>query len=186
MSGKIIIGLVGQLGSGKDALADYLVEKYGASKHRFSTAIADCLNRLGLPTTRENFQVFSDITREHFGQNLYARTIANDCQGDPAEIVIANGVRRHPDIAGLTKVDGFHLVYVTVPIEIRYERITKRGEKDGEANITFEQFEKQCDSPVEASIEEVGQQAEFTIDNSGTLEDLYHQADELIAKLRQE
>ena len=129
---------------------------------------------------------FSEITRQQFGQALYANVIVKDCLNDPSEIVVANGIRRFPDIEGLGKLDGFHLIHVTVPAKTRYERITGRGEKAGEADITWEQFGEQAKLPTEISIRGVAEKADYTVDNSGTLEDLYQQLDELVAKLRGE
>ena len=70
----------------------------------------DCVLRLGVPATRENLAAFSEMTRRQYGQDLYAKVIAKDCLGDSAEIVIANGIRRMPDIEGLSRLDGFRLL----------------------------------------------------------------------------
>jgi len=184
MSKKIIIGLVGQIACGKDTAVDYLVKTYGAGTHRFSESMFDCVIRLGLETTRENLVAFSEITRTQFGQDLFANIIVKDCLGDPNEIIIANGIRRMPDIEGLGKLDGFHLIHITAPARTRHERIIQRGEKDCEKDLTWEQFQEQALLPTETSIKEVANHAKHIVDNSGSFEDLYRQLDELMTKLQ--
>ncbi|MBN1584756.1 AAA family ATPase [Candidatus Uhrbacteria bacterium] len=179
---KIILGIIGQIGSGKDTASDYLKDRYGASPHRFSTAMTDCLRRMGIPDTRENLIQFSEMTRKQFGENLYAKIIGTDCRNDPAKIVIAQGIRRPADIEELKKLENFRLVHITAPAEIRYQRIIRRGEKAGERDITWEQFREQAKLPTEMSISEVADQADHVIDNSGDIEDLYGKLDELMAK----
>jgi len=54
---KIIIGLVGQMASGKGTIAEYLRDKHGADFFTFSTVLRDVLNRLhqkyAAPTCRK-------------------------------------------------------------------------------------------------------------------------------------
>ena len=48
-SKQIIIGLVGEPGSGKDTVSKYLTEKYGAMEIRFQDPLLDALkNYMGL------------------------------------------------------------------------------------------------------------------------------------------
>ena len=64
---KIIFGLVGTLASGKGAVKQRLIERYKAEDCRFSTILRDVLNRLDVPTTRENLQNVSTSLRQLFG-----------------------------------------------------------------------------------------------------------------------
>jgi dephospho-CoA kinase len=182
MSTKIILGIVGEIGCGKDTVADYLRDKHGATMHRFSSVMTDCLDRLGLPKTRENAAAFSEITRHQFGEDLYARVITRDCSADPSPIVIANGVRRPADCVHLRSLPEFKLIYLTVPAETRYQRIRNRGEKAEEHDMSWETFVDNENLPNEKAIRSLGESADFTIENSGTFEDLYRQVEDVLEK----
>ena len=178
---KTIIGLVGGPGAGKDVVADYLTERYGANSHRFATPITDCLKRLGLEISRDNTQKLSILTREAFGEDLYAKIMAESCSRDGSPTVIANGIRRPADIEHLRRLNGFVLVHVSTPPEIRLERMRRRGEKAGESDLTWEKFMEQENHPTESAIREVAAVADVELDNSGTLENLYRQIDAFMA-----
>jgi dephospho-CoA kinase len=181
---KIIFGFVGELGSGKTVVCDYLKEKYGANSYRFSGPLRDVLDRVYLDQSRENMQNLSTIMREQFGQDLLAKIMAHDAEKDSGEIVTVDGVRRFPDIEHLQKLDGFYLVYVTVDSRIRYERIVARGQNPGENKISYEEFLESEKSEADRSITEVGEKADFKIINDGSLEDLYQKIEEVINKLK--
>lgn len=179
---KIILGIIGEIGSGKDTVADYLRDRHGATTHRFSSIMSDCLDRLGVAKTRENTAAFSELARQRFGENVFAKVIARDCDQDTAELVIANGVRRPADIEHLKAVPGFHLVYLAVPARLRYERIRNRGEKAEEHDMSWETFMANEVLPTELAIRELGAAADFTVDNAGDFESLYRQLENLLAK----
>ena len=73
---KIILGFAGHIASGKDVCKKYIMEKYGASSHRYSTVLRDILNRLYLPIDRNNMQDLSLDLRNRFGGDILARLTA--------------------------------------------------------------------------------------------------------------
>ncbi|MBI4812109.1 AAA family ATPase [Candidatus Falkowbacteria bacterium] len=180
---KIIIGLVGELAAGKGTIVKYLEEKYGAASYRFSTPLRDVLERLHLEINRKNMQDVSRILREYFGQNLLAKTIAEDAKNDSNKVIAVDGVRRPADIEYLSKLPEFKLVYITADVKIRYERLLKRGENAGDKNKTFEQFLRDHEAETEILIPKIGKEADYKIDNNGTLEKLYEQIDEIISNI---
>lgn len=182
MPNKIILGLCGEIASGKGTVVKYLNEKYGATSHRFSAPLRDVLKRLYLEITRKNMQNTSSALRETFGQNLLARVIGEDVKNDANKIIIVEGIRRPADIELLSKMPEFKLTYLTADIKIRYERIIKRNENEDDKTKTFEQFVKDNQAEAELLIHEIGKTASIKIDNNGTYEDLYAQIDKIIEK----
>jgi len=177
---KRIIGFVGKQGAGKDTCTDYLREKYGATIFKFSTPMKDCLERLNLPATRENLILFSKVTRETFGQDLYAKIMALDATNADDTLITINNIRRSGDISALKNMPEFTLIAIDAPARIRYGRILVRKEKEDENNMTWEQFEAYERAETESTIPEVMAQAVSTIDNSGTLEELRVRLDEIM------
>lgn len=181
---KIILGFVGELGAGKTVICNYLKSKYSANSYRFSDPLRDILNRVYLDQSRENMQNLSTILRAQFGQDLLAKIMANDAGKDGGEIVTVDGVRRFPDIEHLLKLEGFHLVYVTAESKLRYERIITRNQNPGESDISYEEFLESEKSEADISIKGVSKEAGFTIENNGSMEDLYNKVEDLLNEIK--
>lgn len=181
---KIIIGFVGQIACGKEAVKKYIVQKYKAQDCRFSTSLRDVVKRLDIPESRENLQKLSTILRAGFGEDILAKVIAFDASKLDSDIVLIDGVRRMADIKYLKELPNFYLIKVEADPKIRYERMKLRNENAGDKDKTFEQFLADENYETEKSIPEVMDFAKIAINNNGTLEDLYSQADKIISDIK--
>lgn len=177
---KIIIGLVGLQASGKGTAAKYLVEKYGATTHRFSTMLRDVLNRLYVDISRDNLQILSSNLRQNFGEDLMARVIAKDVENDRNEIVVVDGVRRFTDLFYLEKIPHFKLVSIETSQSNRYRRLVDRGENKGDRDKTLEQFLDDEKREADREIPDVMKTASVIVNNDQDLEHLCKQLDELL------
>lgn len=184
MDKKIILGFVGEIASGKGTACKYLEEKHNASSHRFSTIIRDVLDRLYLPQSRENLQKMSTVLRKNFSEDIFAKVIAEDVKKDGHKIIAVDGVRRLADIKYLKEIEGFYLVYLTADQKTRYERIIKRSENIDDIQKTFEEFQEDEKAEAEQQIKETTKSAYFTINNNGTLEELYQQIENILEKIK--
>lgn len=177
---KIILGFTGLMACGKGTAAQYYKEKYGAPTFRFSTSMRDLLDRLYLPQSRENMSTISRITREAFGQDLYAKVMAGDVGKADHDIVVVEGIRRMDDVKELKKLENFKLVAIEVDMKTRYDRLKIRGENSDDNSKTWEQFQADHELETEKTIPPVMAKADVTIDNNGSLEDFYKQLEELV------
>jgi len=177
---KIILGITGEMASGKGTAAKYVVDKYGAASLRFSTMLRDVTKRMHQKETRDNLQNISTCLRQCFGEDILAKVMAEDVKKDEGEIIVIDGVRRLPDIKYLREISGFKLIYIETDLEKRYERIVKRGENSDDLNKTFEEFKKDQEKEAEQQIKGLRFEANFTVDNNGSLEELYWQIDKII------
>lgn len=180
---KIIIGLVGEIASGKDVTKKYLELNYGANCHRFSTILRDILNRLYLPIERVNMQEMSTLLRQKFGEDLLAKIITEDVKNDPREIVVVDGIRRAADMVYLKQLPGFALISVNVEPKLRYERLVKRKENADDATKTYEQFLADGQRETELEIPQVMAGADYKLDNNGTRKNLYAQIEKIMIEL---
>ena len=178
---KIILGIIGENGSGKTALTEYIKQKYNAVSFRFSDPLKDILDRLYLENNRQNFQTLSTVLRQNFREDLLSSVIAEDIKKAADPLIIAEGVRRPSDIVYLKNLPGFHLVNIKADAETRYERIKNRAEKSGDQSKTWEEFLTEEKQESEQKIDEIASQADYTIDNNGTPEDLHKQLDKIIS-----
>jgi dephospho-CoA kinase len=178
---KIILGLVGPIASGKGTIAAYLEQKYSSSTYRFSTIMRDVLVRLHLPLTRENLQDISTLLRARFGEDLFAKVVAENVIQDSNKIIVVDGIRRLADIKYLSKIQDFQLVSVVAEPRIRYERLIKRVENTGDTQKTYEAFLSDHNREADAEIPVVAKSAQAIIDNNGALPELYAQVEKLIS-----
>ncbi len=177
---KLILGIAGEMSSGKGTIAQHIIAERGGSAHRFSTILRDILDRVYLDQSRENFQVLSLILRKNFGEDVLAKSIYHDVKNDEHDIVVVDGVRRMADIAYLGEIPHFKLVYVEADMQIRYDRIVKRGEKTDDLNKTFEEFKAEHEADAELQIRDLKNYANYVVNNDGVYTDLYKQIDEII------
>ncbi|HWQ60473.1 MAG TPA: AAA family ATPase [Candidatus Fimivivens sp.] len=182
--GKIIIGISGEIASGKDTVAHYLVNRYGAKMFMFSDPLRDVLNRVHIAQTRENLTKISGALRTTFGENILSHVIANDAMKDEEKLVVIDGVRRSSDIEAVQGFPEFSLVYVEASIETRYARLAKRHQNADDDTKTFEEFQKDHLLETEVGIPALKSQAKYIIDNEAGLEDLYAKVDAVVAEMR--
>ncbi len=177
---KKIIGLAGEIASGKGTVAEYIKKNYQGSIHRFSIMLRDILDRLYLNQSRENMQKLSTTLRNNYGQDIFSKVISQDVKNDSAEVIAVDGIRRESDIEYLKKIDGFKLVYLEADMKIRYKRLIRRDENSDDRNKTFEQFKKDHQGESELQIKELKSIADEVIDNNGSMEELYQQVDKIL------
>lgn len=179
----MIIGFVGQAGAGKGTAAEMLAKDSHSKIFTFSDILVDILNRLFKEKSRDNMIKISMALREAFGQDALANVMERQVQECDADIVIVDGIRRLEDIEDLRKDPNFHLVEVTAPPKVRFERLKNRKEKSGESEMTWEDFLHMSERETERTIAAVAKEADHTIANDSDLENFKTKLDELIASL---
>lgn len=181
---KIIIGVAGEIASGKDTVGKYIAEKYGALPLRFSQPLRDILDRVGLEQNRENMAKLSLYLRKAFGEDILSRSILIEAEKSPKSLVVVDGARRLPDIIHMETDEHFYFAYVEASSERRYERLIKRRQNVDDATKTPVQFEKDAKLETELQISDLKARADFIINNDGTLEELYAQVDKVVEELK--
>lgn len=179
---KLILGIAGEMGSGKGTIAKHVINEKGGNAHRFSTILRDVLDRLYLDQSRENIQILSMILRKNYSEDVLAKSMYHDVQNDEHEIVVVDGVRRMADIVFLRELPHFKLIYVEADMQNRYERIVKRGENTNDSVKTFKEFEAEHEADSEIQIRDLKNYANHVVNNNGAFADLYKQVEEIIAE----
>jgi len=178
----MIIGLVGEKLAGKDVIANYLVDRYEASHFRFTHILDAILEELNLPVSRKNEIDLGLGLRKVFGEHVLVNALEKRVKEAWTKIIVVNGIRM--DEMEVVKGWGAKTIYVTAPIQTRFERYNHRHEKTDDAQMDMEQFRRQEDGPTEVRIPELGGKADFKIDNTGSLEELYRKVDGIYKKLK--
>jgi len=178
---KKYIGLVGEGGGGKDTVAKILEEKYNAailtSSILLKRALGVFLDEIG----RHDYIWFVQKLTERYGDDIISKAMIKSMHQSESEIVVFNGMRLPSDYEFL-KREGSHVIYVTADPRVRWERISKRGQKADDA-APFEEFMKMAVSKTEKDIPEIGSKADYRIENNGTLEELQKQTDDVMKEI---
>lgn len=180
---KIILGLVGQIASGKGSVSDYLRKKYKASFYHFSTPLRKTLTIWGLEENRENLVKLSKSLRNTFGQEIIAKTISNDIKKDKSKIIVVDCVRRMADIKYLKNLPEFELLFIKTNDKIRYKRLIERTENKDDKTKTYKQFLQDAKLETEKKIAQIGKKAKLVINNNGSLKELHSQIDKIVHKV---
>lgn len=180
---KILIGLVGELGSGKDTFCKYIKENYQkVTILKFSDALFDILRMFFDTVSREDLQWLGLVLKQKFGFDILVRALVRRANSIPEGIIILNGVREEDEAKAIRGAGG-KIVYITAGQKLRWERVSVRGEK-ADDNAPFEKFVELEKATVDMHITEIGKTAEFKVENNGTKEDLGKQIKNLIETLK--
>ncbi len=176
----MIIGILGEKLAGKDEVAKYLIGQYGAFYVKYSNIIDEILSILDLPITRRNEIDLGHALRGQFNTNIFWAGMKKRIIESSSELKVIGSIRLPDELKDAQNL-GAKIVYVTAPVELRYQRFMNlRREKGEDGKQTFEEFVAQEKEWTEIQIPELGLKGDFKIENTGTLDDLYKKIDEII------
>lgn len=184
-----VLGLVGKKGSGKDTVADYLVEKYGYQKYAFAGRLKKVVAHLfdipetsmscahqkeeidprwGLSPRQMMQQVGTDLVRNHYGDDFWIRHyrfwLASALSSSP-HIVVSDV--RFQNEADVILEQGGILLRIVRPSMNK----TKKGEEDTHISET------ELDSL---------RGVHGVVENSGTFSELFDQVESFLDSIKKE
>ncbi|MEI7690329.1 MAG: AAA family ATPase [bacterium] len=176
----MIFGISGTNSSGKDTVAKYL-----QSKDFFHVSLSDILReemkKQKLKISRQNMIDFSNNYGQEFGADILAKTAYKKFCG--RDKLIISSIRKPAEVDYLHTIPGLKLIFVDLPINIRYERMLKRA-RESENILSYVDFkslqEKEMDGTNSQNLSYCKKSADYQIDNSGTVEELFAKIDEII------
>ncbi|MGM0439325.1 MAG: AAA family ATPase [Patescibacteria group bacterium] len=179
---KKILGVLGKPGAGKDTFCDFFEKNHNSVKVvKFSDTLTDILKMFFDNVTREDQQWLVNQLRDRFGEDVLAKATKRKIKNTDEEFVLLNGVRVWDDYEMIKEVGG-QLVYIETKPKLRWERMKKRGEK-ADDNVSYEKFLELDKGRSEKDIEDIGEKAEFKVNNNGTKKELEDQVLDIINNL---
>ncbi|MEN9649828.1 MAG: hypothetical protein RL094_795 [Candidatus Parcubacteria bacterium] len=182
----LIIGLVGQKGSGKGTFID-LLRDIAPDKKIVRVGSVDVLKETlalwDIPQNRRNLQDLAIIMDQRYGIGSLSHAVQLRIEQIDADIVVFDGIRWDTDVAVLRSFNQNFLVYVTADVKTRYTRTKTRHEKVGEDTTTYEQFVEEEKVATELKIADIGAVANVKIDNGGSLDEYKTQVTEVYKEL---
>lgn len=179
---KLIIGLVADISAGKDTVADYLAKKHGFERFTLADFLREEAKKQGLTPNRENLIKIQDKLNKTEGKDGLVKRALQRATKD--KVVVA-GIRKKEEIMYLRKQfpSKVKILHLTASPEIRFQRIKKRA-RIGDPK-TFEEFLDQEQNEWEVfPFKEIFEMADLTLENNGTLEELYMHIDQIITDLQ--
>ncbi len=179
---KIVIGLVGETGSGKDTVAHYLKRRYNVDLLRFSRPLKKALDLFFEKSSKKDQSWLYMVFKKRFGDDILHRGLKRYIS-QHSGIMCVNGMRMMMDLEFIRSFENNYIIYVTADQKLRWERVVNRGEKsdDSQSFEKFKEFEAMAET--EKAIPAIGKEADFMIKNEGTMDDLLWQVDDVMKEV---
>lgn len=167
------IALVGKARSGKDTVADYLVENYGFKEYKFSKGIHDVVDLLRGGNTskskrRRELQEVGQSLRLALGEDIWINYTMRQILQDRHENVVISDCRQQNEADRLRK-EGYFLVRVDADDDLRIKRMIAAGD-----NFTAEDLNHETEH-IDFDVDEI-------LDNNGTVLHLISQIEDIMAE----
>ena len=177
----LVIGITGKNCAGKDALADVL-ERNGFERHSLSDAVREDLRRRGISITRPALIERGRELRRLEGPAVLAERMKRMIRTDRVALV---SVRSPAEVESLRDLEGFVLLAMEAPVEVRFRRELQR--KRESATPTLEEFIEleEREESADPNAQQLGAAislADRVIRNEGTLEDLERVVKQLLVE----
>ena len=182
MKKKIVIGLVGETGSGKDTVAHYLKRKYDTHDLRFSLPLKKTLKNFFENPTKSDQAWLYQAFKKRFGEDILHVGIRRFIDLHNG-IMCINGLRMPSDYDFVRSFKHNYVIYITADQKLRWQRAYCRGEKadDKQSLEDFQKFEATAET--ERAVPEIGAKADFVIKNETSMDHLLGEVDKIMEEI---
>jgi dephospho-CoA kinase len=184
MAMKLIIGLAGTIGAGKDTAWDFLKEKYKFKEIIMGDLVREEAKEFGIEENRENLQSLAKEKTDKFGEDYWIHKAVKKLEKMDAERAIINGVRRPLDVLIPRQEfgDKFKAIFVDADVKIRFERLKAR-KRPGDPKNLDEFVTQEKNEWKQFDFEKTKSMSDYLINNDKGLKELHKQLTDLMKKL---
>lgn len=181
---KRIIAITGMPGAGKTEVRK-LIEKKGVPVVVMRHVIENEMREKKIKPTNKNLRDYASRIRKKYGYDIVAKKCISSIREKfkISDTVLIDGIRGPQEVALFKKHFGqnFILLSVSAAPRTRFERLRKRGQQWDMK--TWKEFVWRDKKELGWGLEDVIKQADYMIDNEGTIKDLKKKVDEPFSTL---
>lgn len=176
---EIKIAIAGQFRSGKSTVADYLDSKYGMVQFAFADELKKDFHKEYpdipmVPKPRKGYQLYGQLKRYVHGEDYWVnkclckihdvRLLARNYNTTGLEMKFSPVITdlRQENELDICRKEGYFIIKVIAPEEVRIQRAEEAGD-----SFSLEEMNHETETYVEEM------DADYTIVNKGSLEQLY-------------
>ena len=189
MAEMIVVGIAGEIGSGKDTVAECLVNQFGFTHISLSNVVARGRRRRGLPETRNSQLDYANGERDSVGGDVFVKLALGEASENGATRVVLSGIYCLEEAGSLIDHFGGILLGVIGPsADERYERVISRMANRTDV-MTRTQFDEMARNENAGSggrrpnVTKVLERANALIENQSHKDDLCIRVDEAMTEL---
>jgi len=184
----IIIGITGTLGAGKGTVVNYLVKEKGFKHFSVRAYLTREIEKRGMPVNRDTMVAMANGLRAKHSPSFIIEELYREAAAQEKNCIIES-IRTPGEIVALRSQPGFVLLAVDADPRVRFNRIRKRNSETDKVNfgtfISNEQREMHSDDPNKQNLAECIRQADYTILNNGSLEELHEKTEAFLQTINQ-
>ncbi len=171
-----VIGIVGMPGVGKTT-ALKVARTYGTIIS-MGDVIRDEAKSLGLENNSENLGRISKILREKNGPDVIAQRCIDKLKKNNQSQCFIDGIRSNHEVELFKNHFNIKIIAIVASDELRHQWILGRKREDDTTSI--DKIIQRDDREISFGIKEVIENAEYKIQNNGTVEDLEKKCSDII------
>ena len=153
-----VLGIAGQICSGKTSLAKELGARLAAQRVSFGQYVSKEAVKRGIPTDREHLQELGEQLLAELGPTRFVQLVFEDAGAPKEGWLVVDGIR-HLEVSEAIRGAAQHyvLLYLEVPQSERLRRLEGRDGLPQETNIAS------MDHPMELRIPQLSRYADLTL-----------------------
>ena len=176
-----VIGITGKIGSGKNAVSNYLVKEFGFKSVNIGDLVRTESKKRNLKLNRKNLSKISKELTDKFGEDYWSERAVKKIKQMKGNKFVINGIRRLEDYKQISKAfKSFKFYMVYAKPKTRFERMKNRS-RPGDPK-TYVQFKKQekNESKLYSNFNSTLKHVDGKIDNNKSINELHKNIDSII------
>ena len=179
-----VIGITGHARSGKTTATEHLRTNHGAIVFVNSVPIGEIINVVGGRRDRQTYSTLTTALLNVFGRDFLAHHWLRTIDQSPKErFYVVDGIRYVEELETYRKVTDFYLIGIRSDDKYRFHRSQRAPDSEKDHGQTYKDFLAQKLKLNESFIDKITSQADFVVENDGSIDHFLSLIDSAIKHL---